>query len=241
MGNLVYIVGSRRTRRCVLVDPAWDVGGALDAAEALGLNVVGALVTHYHPDHVGGDLLGRRVQGIATFLERVPAKVHVHRVEARGLRLVTGASVGDLEVHDDGDRFELGDVVIEFVHTPGHTPGSQCFLLRDGEAQHLVSGDTLFMGGCGRVDLPGADPNEMYRSLHQRLARLDADVVLHPGHDYGGQLSSTLREERTTNVYLRVDGLDAWYALLGLCRPQSGLGAGAADAHGVRKTCQEAG
>src|SRR5262249_56462045 len=120
----------------------------------------GALVTHYHPDHVGGDLMGYRIEGARELLtlDNVDAPLHVQRTEAPWVRRVTGASDSDLVLHDSGDEVRIGDIPVRLVHTPGHTPGSQCFLV-DGR---LVAGDTLFLQACGRTDLPGADAEAMY-------------------------------------------------------------------------------
>ena len=111
-------------------------------------------------------------------------------------------------ISQTGDASGVG---IQLLHTPGHTPGSQCFLV-DGK---LVSGDTLFVRGCGRVDLPGGDPEEMYRTLTQRLSTLPGDTVLYPGHDYGDRPTSTLVEERRDNAYLRVGSLSDWMRVMG--------------------------
>jgi glyoxylase-like metal-dependent hydrolase (beta-lactamase superfamily II) len=160
---------------------------------------------------VGGNLFGHVVQGLAALQELQPVKVHVEKHEAEGLRKVTGLSQSDLVCHDSGDRIQLGEIEVETIHTPGHTPGSQCFLL----GNRLVAGDTLFVRGCGRVDLPGGDPEQMYFSLTQRLARLPDDTVLYPGHDYGPAPTSTLGEEREANLYLRVPSLRDWLRLMG--------------------------
>jgi glyoxylase-like metal-dependent hydrolase (beta-lactamase superfamily II) len=211
MVNFCYLIGDQTTKKAVVVDPAWDVGGLLAIAESEGMEVVGALATHYHPDHIGGDLFGLPVEGISELLELKGMKVHVQKVETEGVKHLTGASDSDLVPHDSGDTFRVGDVEIEFIHTPGHTPGSQCFMVRN----RLVSGDTLFVQGCGRVDLPGSDPEEMYRSLTERLSKLPDDVRLFPGHDYGGRPTSTLGEERKTNYYLQVPTLEDWLRLMG--------------------------
>jgi len=137
--------------------------------------------------------------------------IHVNKHEAEGLKVVTGVSDCDLRRVDDGDRLKVGDLELRFLHTPGHTPGSQCFLIGD----RLVAGDTLFVQGCGRVDLPGSDPEEMYRSLTDRLSKLPDDVLLYPGHDYGGRPTSTLGEERKTNYCLKVPTLEDWLRLMG--------------------------
>jgi hydroxyacylglutathione hydrolase len=210
MQNFVYVVGSRSTREVALVDPAWDVDGLLEHLQKQDLRCVAALVTHYHFDHVGGKMGSWRVEGLAELLERQPTPIYAHRAEAAGLARVTGIPLTDFVQVDSGDRLRLGTVEIEFLHTPGHTPGSQCF--RVGNA--LVSGDTLFIQGCGRVDLPGSDPEQMYESL-QRLAALPEETVLYPGHDYGPEPHATIGQEKRTNVYLRMRDRASWHALLG--------------------------
>lgn len=198
MMNFVYLVGDREAGECLVVDPAWDVGGIVDAANADGMKVTGALVTHYHPDHVGGSIFGITIEGLPQLMTRNPCKVHVHKLEADGVRKVTGLSESDLERHEGNDRVKVGRVEVELLHTPGHTPGSQCFRV-DGA---LVSGDTLFLQGCGRVDLPGGDAREMERTLRERLSKLPDDLVLYPGHAYGGE-HAPMGEVRRTNPYLR--------------------------------------
>lgn len=216
MANLVYLVGSRQTRECVVIDPAWNVDGLLDQAEADGMNVVGALVTHYHQDHVGGSIFGMQIEGLAELMARQPVPVHVQKVEAEGLRQVTGLSESDLMRHEGGDTIELGAVTIRLLHTPGHTPGSQCFLVETpGEPGSLVSGDTLFLGSCGRVDLPGGDPEALYDSLHNQLGKLPDETLLYPGHLYSAEPSSTLGEQKRTNPYLRVTRLEDFLGFMG--------------------------
>jgi glyoxylase-like metal-dependent hydrolase (beta-lactamase superfamily II) len=211
MANFVYAVGDAAKRQCVLVDPAWDVDGLLALLDADGMQLVGALATHYHPDHVGGSMFGIQVEGLQRLLELRAVPVHVHRAEAGGLRAVTALAARDVVLHDGGDTLRVGDVDIRLLHTPGHTPGSQCFLVGD----RLVAGDTLFVQGCGRVDLPGGDPAEMYRTLTQRLAALPDDIVLYPGHHYADRPTSTLGAERRDNYYMRVPSLEAWMQLMG--------------------------
>lgn len=205
MQNFVYLVGDTDTRECVIVDPAWAVDELVDLAEADGMKVVGGLATHYHPDHVGGSMFGFNIQGAARLNERCSVKLHCHRLEAEGIRKVTGLSAGDLTPHDSGDKLAIGNVQLEWLHTPGHTPGSSCFRLKDA----LVAGDTLFLQGCGRVDLPGGDPDEMYQTLTQRLASLPDDTVLFPGHAYGGE-HAPMGVVRRTNPYLQIKDLMTW-------------------------------
>jgi glyoxylase-like metal-dependent hydrolase (beta-lactamase superfamily II) len=210
MQNFVYLVGDRDTGECLVIDPAWDVRDLVRVAEADGLRIVGALATHYHPDHVGGTMFGFTVEGLPTLMQVNPCPVHVHRLEGEGVRKVTGLSRSDLVEHDSGDRVKVGDIEVELLHTPGHTPGSCCFRLDKA----LLAGDTLFLQGCGRVDLPGGDPDEMYRTLTQRLSALPDDTVLLPGHAYGGE-SAPLGHVRRTNPYLGVKDLATWRRAMG--------------------------
>jgi glyoxylase-like metal-dependent hydrolase (beta-lactamase superfamily II) len=211
MANFMYLIGDPETRRTFVVDPAWDVESLLRVAAQDGYEIAGALITHYHPDHVGGDLFGVHIEGVRRLLEQVSVPLYVNKHEAAGLKIITGVSEGDLRKMDDGDTLELGSLELRFLHTPGHTPGSQCFLV----GERLVAGDTLFVQGCGRVDLPGGDPDEMYFTLTQKLAKLPAATVLYPGHHYGPTETSTIGEELRRNVYLRVGSLDDWHRLMG--------------------------
>lgn len=211
MANFMYLLGDPASREALVVDPAWDVKSLLEVAREDGYRVTGALVTHYHPDHVGGDLFGLPVEGLARLLEEVAVPIYVNKHEAAGLKKVTGVSDSDLRQVDDGDTLGLGEREIRFLHTPGHTPGSQCFLLGD----RLVAGDTLFVRGCGRVDLPGGDPDAMYHTLTGKLAKLPRTTVLYPGHHYGPTETSTLAEELDNNLYLRVRSLEDWRRLMG--------------------------
>jgi hydroxyacylglutathione hydrolase len=211
MVNFSYLIGDRAEGVAVVVDPAYDVPGLLRVLDDDGMRCVGVLATHYHPDHVGGSLMGYPVQGLAEVLERVSVPVHVQRAEAPWVTRATGVSEADLSQHDSGDVVEVGRVSVELVHTPGHTPGSQCFAV----AGRLVSGDTLFLDGCGRTDLPGGDPEQMYESLTTRLARFGDDTVLYPGHLYSPEPSATLGETRQRNYVFRLRTPEQWLAMFG--------------------------
>ena len=211
MANFMYLIGDPGSRQALVVDPAWDVMSLLEVARQDDFEVVGALITHYHPDHVGGDLWGVQVEGVNRLLEEHQVPLYVNKHEAHGLKVVTGVSDSDMRKTDDGETLTLGQVQIRFLHTPGHTPGSQCFLLGD----RLVAGDTLFVQGCGRVDLPGGDAEQMYYSLTQKLAKLPAQTVLYPGHHYGPSETSTIQDELENNLYLKVRSLDDWRRLMG--------------------------
>lgn len=211
MANFMYLLGDPDSRQALIVDPAWDVDSLLEVARQDDYKIAGALITHYHPDHVGGDLWGVQVEGVTRLLETEAVPLYVNKNEAEGLKQVTGVADTDLKKVDDGDSLELGALSIGFLHTPGHTPGSQCFLVGD----RLVAGDTLFVQGCGRVDLPGGDPDQMYYSLTQKLAKLPSETILYPGHNYGPTETSTIGNELEQNVYMRVGSLDDWRHLMG--------------------------
>lgn len=211
MVNFVYLIGDRATGEALVVDPAYGVDELLELLRSDGMRCVGALATHFHPDHVGGDLMGWRIEGVTRLLELNPSPVHVQHDEAPWMVRSTGVGAEDLATHHGGDVLQVGEVPITLVHTPGHTPGSQCFLV-DGK---LVAGDTLFLDGCGRTDLPGGDPEQMYESLTTRLARVPDDTVLYPGHLYSPEPSATMGQTRASNYVFRLRTPEQWMTMFG--------------------------
>jgi glyoxylase-like metal-dependent hydrolase (beta-lactamase superfamily II) len=213
MVNFVYLLGDTETREAVAVDPAYGVDELVELLAADGYRLTGVLVTHWHPDHVGGDLMGYPIEGLSQLLARddVGAKAHVQRTEAEWVKRATGVSDTDLVLHDSGDTVTVGAIPLQLMHTPGHTPGSQCFVV-DGK---LVAGDTLFLEGCGRTDLPGGDPVAMYESLTQRLATVPDDTVLYPGHLYSPEPSATMGDTRARNYVFRPRTPEQWMAMFG--------------------------
>lgn len=211
MENFIYLIGDKETRECVVIDPAWDISGILKIIEQDGMKLTGALATHYHQDHIGGDIFGFQIQGLPELMAQAPCKVHVHKLEAEGVQKVTGLSQNDLVCHESGDTLKVGDIDIHLLHTPGHTPGSMCYRLKDA----LVSGDTLFLQGCGRVDLPGGNSEQMYETITTRFQSLPDNMVLFPGHAYGGE-HAPMGEVRKTNSMLRVKDLTTWKRLHGV-------------------------
>jgi hydroxyacylglutathione hydrolase len=210
MQNFVYLIGDPVAHECVVVDPAWEIDTIVETAQARGMTITGALVTHTHQDHVGGSLaswgMPGRIPGVEDLLGRVKAKVYVHKAEREFLR----GFGSDVVAVDNHATLAIGRLTLTFMHTPGHTPGSQCFLI-DGR---LVSGDTLFIGSCGRTDLPGSDPAQMYESLTQRLAALPDSTMLFPGHNYGGP-SSTIGDEKRDNPFMRFASLGDFLRTMG--------------------------
>jgi glyoxylase-like metal-dependent hydrolase (beta-lactamase superfamily II) len=210
MVNFVYAVGDRSSGECVLVDPAYAVADLLDAVAADGMRVVGVVASHYHPDHIGGSMMGYTIEGVPALLERVDVPVHVQAAEAPWVARTIGLSADELTTHEPGAVVTVGGVTIELLHTPGHTPGSQCLLV-DG---CLVTGDTLFLDGCGRTDLPGSDAEAMYDSL-QRLAALPDGTVVFPGHRYSLPSSATLESIREQNYVFKPASKDQWMTMFG--------------------------
>lgn len=198
MVNFTYLIGDRDAGRAVVVDPAYAVAELVDAAAADGMELTGVLATHHHPDHVGGSMMGYGIEGVARLLEIVDVPVHVNRHEAEWVRRTTEVAATDILSHEGGDVITVGAVEIRTLHTPGHTPGSQCFLVED----MLVAGDTLFLEGCGRTDLPGSDPRAMQESL-RLLASLPDDLALFPGHRYSAPSSATMGAVKEMNPVLQ--------------------------------------
>ena len=192
MQNFIYLVGDRNAREALVVDPAWDVKTVLSTAEREGFQVMGALITHTHFDHVNG---------LEDLLEKTDGTVYIHKEEAGLLK----GMKGNIKKMEGGERIKVGQVEINFLHTPGHTPGSQCFLV----GENLISGDTLFVNACGRCDLAGGDPVKMYESLN-RLAGLDDGTILYPGHNYAEEATSTIGREKKENPYLQRMNLEAF-------------------------------
>ena len=194
----------------MIVDPAYAVRDLLETIAQDDMNLTGVLATHYHADHVGGSMMGMNIEGVSTLLELQPVPIHVNTNEATWVTRTTGISDTDLVKHSGGDKLRVGEIEIAFVHTPGHTPGSQCFLV----AQRLVAGDTLFLEGCGRTDLPGSDPGQMFSSL-QKLSEMPPDTLVCPGHQYSAMPSSNLGDVVATNHVFKPQTQEQWLEWFG--------------------------
>jgi hydroxyacylglutathione hydrolase len=185
MENFVYLIEDRASGTAAVVDPAWDVPQINALAERLGVRITDILLTHSHHDHING---------IGEVMEAHDARIHLLKPEAR----FWGQQLARPELHHGGDHIQLGETAIEVLHTPGHTPGSACYRLNND----LITGDTLFVFGCGRCDLKGGDPEEMFQTLKRMREGLPADMVIHPGHNYAEKPTSTLAEQIEGNPFM---------------------------------------
>lgn len=186
MHNFIYLLGDPHSREAAVVDPGWDVPKILEAASRDGYRITKAFVTHHHFDHV---------MGLGELLTVHDIPIYVHRDDVPFLRLERGT----LQPLAGGEAVLVGETTVTAIHTPGHTPGSQCLLV-DG---HLLTGDTLFIRACGRWDLPGGDPGALFESLAHKLKRLDDATVVYPGHNYADRPTSTIADEKRDNPFLQ--------------------------------------
>ena len=210
MVNFCYLLGDRETGECLVVDPAYAIDEIVGIAESDGMRISGVLVSHYHADHVGGSMMGHTIEGIGALLERHDVPIHVNKNEVPWVERTTGVGAAHLVGHDSGDTVTVGSLDVRLLHTPGHTPGSQCFLAHNC----LVSGDTLFLEGCGRTDLPGSNPEQMYESL-QSLSRLPDDTIVLPGHRYSEPPAAHLSDVRAFNYVFKPSSKEAWMTMFG--------------------------
>lgn len=190
MQNFVYLIRDHASGRAAVIDPAWDVSKIIKLASQHGVTISDILLTHSHHDHING---------INEVLDQVDAKLHLLKSEAQ----FWGSDLDMPSLHHGGDVIRLGETDIKVLHTPGHTPGSACYLIGD----NLISGDTMFVFGCGRCDLSGGNPEVMYDTL-KKLAELPESTIIHPGHNYAVKQTCNMHEQIEGNPFMHFAGKD---------------------------------
>jgi hydroxyacylglutathione hydrolase len=191
MENFIYLIKDQATGRAAVVDPAWEVDEIIARARQNGVTITDILLTHSHHDHING------IDGI---LDQYDAQVHLLKAEADFWGQYREAT----NLHHGGDVIKIGETEIAILHTPGHTPGSACYHV----GNNLIAGDTLFVFGCGRCDLAGGNPHEMYQTLKRIQTELPADTTLYPGHNYADREISTIKEQIEGNPFMHFDNED---------------------------------
>lgn len=190
MENFIYLIRDHVSKRAAIVDPAWDVPRVIELARQHNVKITDVLLTHSHHDHING---------ISDVLEQYDAQLHLLKTEAK----FWGQSLNTPNLHHGGDTIQLGETDIKILHTPGHTPGSACYQLGD----NLITGDTMFVFGCGRCDLTGSDPEVMYDTL-RKLSQLPDSTLIHPGHNYADKTTCTMHEQVQGNPFMHFDTAD---------------------------------
>ncbi len=205
MAVFCYIIGDPASGSCALIDPAFETGRILKEVKRSGLRVTHVINTHCHSDHTAGN---------ASVIASTGARLLIHKLDAKRLEGILNASFSKIlgggrsptpdVLLEDGDIIQIGEISIKVIHTPGHTPGGIC-LYADG---NLFTGDSLFVGAVGRTDLPGGSSKRLIRSIHEKLYSLPGETKVWPGHDYGGRPYSTIEEQKRSNPYTKLAGID---------------------------------
>ncbi len=196
MQNYIYFIGDKDTKEVAIIDPAWDVNWIRDFLESNGLILKALFITHGHKDHTNG---------IVSILKYHDIPVYVSKHEAEFYKPISE----NLKEVSDNYKVTLGEISVNFLHTPGHTPGSQCFMVEN----YLIAGDTLFLDGCGRCDLPGGNAEIMYETIHKKLMQLPHNTIIYPGHNYHILESDTLENQKKTNKYMKCEHLQSFLKL----------------------------
>ena len=191
MENFIYVLGDPETKEAAVIDPAWDIKTILSVVKKNNLKISSIFLTHGHHDHTNGIDALQAACDVPVFISQHEAGIFTPK--CKGLVKIK-----------PGHVLTLGKLKIDCLHTPGHSPGCQCFKVGD----ILIAGDAIFIDGCGRCDLPGSDPKAMYRSLYEVIMKLPDSTVIYPGHDYGPTPFATVGEQKKTNPYLQCKNLE---------------------------------
>ena len=211
MQNVVYLIGDPKTKEAAVVDPAWNVPAILQKLQEEGYKLTHVLLSHGHYDHING------VEDIVAATDAVVCaekrELEEFIYEGIGGMVIPRSSLKKTSV---AESVRVGTLDIQMMHTPGHTPGSRCMLIRPktgGAAQALVTGDTLFVGTIGRCDFPYSSPKDLFHSLG-KIKKLDDETVVYPGHDYGSMPCNSLGKEKKTNPFLMARDLEQFLQLV---------------------------
>jgi hydroxyacylglutathione hydrolase len=181
MDNFTYIIIDEKNKKSIIVDPSWDLEIIFDFLEKNKLDNIFIINTHSHFDHVFGNDKAAKM-----------TRAKIIQYKESPLQKDIGVS--------DGESIKFGESDIKIIHTPGHSGDSICLIIND---KIILTGDTLFVGSCGRLDLPGSDPNEMYDSIYKKLINLDNDLIIYPGHHYGNTKTSSIGKEKQSNFVFK--------------------------------------
>lgn len=190
LNNFIYFLGDAKTKDIAIVDPAWDVDFLRAQAKKKGYNITRIFLTHGHADHVNGIEKLQSTHDVPVFMSKY--EIEQYTPKCRNLHKI-----------DDRAKLKIGDIEFECLYTPGHSLGCQCFKYKDV----LIAGDTIFIDGCGRVDLPGGDAKTLFKSLYNVILKLSDSTIIYPGHNYGAVPFATLAEQKNTNPYLQAENL----------------------------------
>ena len=191
MQNLIYVITDNDTKESAIVDPAWDMTEIYEYLNNNNLILKKILLTHSHNDHVNA---------VDKVLDKFDTQIHINKKE----KVFWAKDYDNFSINYGGDIIYLGKTQIKSLHTPGHTPGSTCYYI----GNNLIAGDTLFVFGCGRCDLHGGNPEEMYHTLKDIKNNLDSETIILPGHNYSIKKQSTLKEEINGNPFMRFNNVD---------------------------------
>jgi hydroxyacylglutathione hydrolase len=193
MDNFTYIIADENSKEAIVIDPSWEVERILARLNENQWKAKYIINTHTHFDHILGN---------EQLHKMTDAKIVQHENSTCDKHIAVS----------DGDKIMLGNIEILIVFTPGHSNDSICLI---ADNKFLFSGDTLFVGNCGRADLPGSNPADLFDSLYVKFAKLDDSLVVYPGHDYGSEPTSTLKKERKTNHVLQARSKQDFVQMIG--------------------------
>jgi glyoxylase-like metal-dependent hydrolase (beta-lactamase superfamily II) len=188
--NFSYIIYCQGHKEAAIVDPGFDATDILHFLSSKNLVLKYIILTHYHSDHSSEC---KRIKNIIPSSKIVASESDGKKIDVKPDIVVS-----------DGSHLTIGNISLDFLLTPGHTPGGIC-IMADNKA--LLTGDTLFIGDCGRTDLPGGNMEQMFTTLHEKIMGLPDDLIVYPGHDYGDKPFDTLGNQKRTNKTLRAKNL----------------------------------